>query len=239
MSTDREFPKIYFEFEGRKVFNGQKRKYWIQDATEDMLQEDEDLVVNYFFASSPTMKYLKVLEDPVTLAEFRLVWRKVLQEKLTLVCLTKVDQNNTKLAGFNVLSESIANVKSDYNFQGASAQKLFKILTWIESQRNFHKEFKFDRVMKGMGLYVLEDYRGEALEERILEAREHICRHVGIHATLTGFTSVISQKLAARVGFQDFYAIDYEELGRIDPAMHIPDIQNHSKMYKSMYKIYN
>lgn len=58
MSTNREFPKIYFEFEGRKVFNGQKRKYWIQDATEDMLQEDEDLVVNYFFASSPTMKYL-------------------------------------------------------------------------------------------------------------------------------------------------------------------------------------
>lgn len=93
--------------------------------------------------------------------------------------------------------------------------------------------------MKALGLFVLPGYRGEGLGERILEAREYICRYLGFPATLTAFTSIISQKLAARVGFKDFYCIDYEELGRIDKAMHIPDIHNHTKTMKYMYKIYD
>lgn len=56
--TGREFPKVYLKFEGRLLINGKKRQYWIQDATEDMFDELEDLSVNKFIGDEPTTRYM-------------------------------------------------------------------------------------------------------------------------------------------------------------------------------------
>lgn len=56
--ASREFPKTYLTFEGRKVVDGKKRQYWVQDATEDMFQEIEDLIVTKFVGDEPTTKYM-------------------------------------------------------------------------------------------------------------------------------------------------------------------------------------
>ncbi|XP_065157268.1 uncharacterized protein [Atheta coriaria] len=219
--TGREFPKVYLKFEGRLLINGKKRQYWIQDATEDMFDELEDLSVNKFIGDEPTTRYMKMYDDPISLEEIRVIWRKFIDLKLTLVCLTKDDENKTKIVAFNVLYLSNADDKTNYDLRGETSQRLFRMFKWLENQRNFFEEFNIQCVMKSRGLYVLEDYRREALGERLLEAREYMCRHLGITATLTTFTSFVSQKLAARLGFQDFYSVEYEELGRIDPGMYI------------------
>lgn len=122
---------------------------------------------------------------------------------------------------------------------GVSISRLFKVLDYVEQQRDFHKEFHLPTCMKAMGLYVLPDYRGDGLGEKLLHARELLCRAVGITGTITAFSSIISQKCAAKAGFKDFVVESYERLGEIDPDMKIYDIEKHSKYIKLMYKLYN
>lgn len=68
--------------------------------------------------------------------------------------------------------------------------------------------------------------------------REPLCKACGLKASLTLFTSIISQKLAERAGFKDIYAIDYVDLQKQNPRFRYPGIENHTKTLRFMYILY-
>lgn len=68
-----------------------------------------------------------------------------------------------------------------------------------------------------------------------LISREPMCRAYGIGGSCTVFTSVVSQKLAERLGFKDFIIVSYEQLFKERPDLVIPNIQEHTKNCRFMY----
>lgn len=63
-------------------------------------------------------------DDPISLEEIRVIWRKFIDLKLTLVCLTKDDENKTKVVAFNVLYLSNADDKTNYDVKPLLKHKL-------------------------------------------------------------------------------------------------------------------
>lgn len=60
---------------------------------------------------------------------------------------------------------------------------------------------------------------------------------MGIKVTTTVFTSIVSQKQAYKAGFQDYFSVDYDVLGKTKPEFNIPNIQEHTKAVKILYKL--
>ncbi|XP_065164940.1 uncharacterized protein [Atheta coriaria] len=157
---------------------------------------------------------------------------------MSLVCLTKNDKGDTVLAGFNVLSISTPDEKiSDIKVDGWFINFILKFFTYLDAQRNVFQEFGVDKCLKAMGLYVLPDYRGEGLGWKLLQARIPLCKSMGIKVTTTVFTSIVSQKQAYKAGFQDYFSVDYDVLGKTKPEFNIPNIQEHTKAVKILYKL--
>lgn len=65
--------------------------------------------------------------------------------------------------------------------------------------------------------------------------RRELCLAVGIKASATVFTSIISQKNAKQAGFQEFVEIDYDDLEKINPIWNFPGITTFTKSIKNMY----
>lgn len=65
-----------------------------------------------------------------------------------------------------------------------------------------------------------------------------MCRALGLKATLTLFTSKISQILAERVGFKDLYVAEYADLEKNPGLMKFPGIQEHTRAIRFMYLLY-
>lgn len=54
----RQYPQVFCSFDGKIEINGKYRKYWIQDATEDMFSEIMENLTERFIGDEPTTKYL-------------------------------------------------------------------------------------------------------------------------------------------------------------------------------------
>lgn len=66
-----------------------------------------------------------------------------------------------------------------------------------------------------------------------------MCKAIGLKASLTLYTSKISQYLAERVGFKDLSCVDYEDLEKDPGVMKFPGIQEHTKSIRFMYILYD
>lgn len=225
------YPSTWLEFEGKVDASGVQRKYWIQDMTKEHLDWAMEWLVNGLLKDEPLCKYTVLEKKDMDIAkEF---WKYVIKEKLSLICLTKDAEGKTVMAGFNFLYLAIVNEKKT-KIKSAKLQNIFDIMEFMTSQRNAFEELKIDEYLGGLGLYVLPNFRGEALGLQLLKARIPMCKALGIKSTITIFSSFISQKLAARCGFTDFWAMDYDEIIRINPHFYTGDITEHTKTCKNM-----
>lgn len=235
----REYPKTYAEFEGKSKNGAAPRKYWIQDVPEEFFDEIVDHLNSGFAMDEPISKYKKGYTDEATKTELRVYQYEMLREKICLACLTKDNQGEVKLAGFNMLIITKNDEDDDDNSEskGWFLPFIISIYDYVDEQRNLFEEFGVDKCLKGTGLYVLPEYRGEGICEQILRARVPLCKDLGIKLISTIFTSTLSQKAAYKAGYKDFYSIDYEDLFKEKPEFYISGIQDHSKSIKILYQL--
>ncbi|XP_017783195.1 PREDICTED: uncharacterized protein LOC108567317 [Nicrophorus vespilloides] len=230
------YPKIYKEFEGKLRDDG-RRKFWIQDLTEEYFDEVIKGCIEGFSVEEPLCKCTKSDEDEDEGdSEWNKLWMSALKEKLSLICLTKNEEGQTKIAGFNCLvtfhKDEIFEPKSE------NSRNMFGMFQNVSDQRNAFEEFKLDMYLSAMGLYVYPEFRGERIGQFLLDARKDIGKLLGFKASLTFFTSTVSQKLAYRVGFKDYVTVPYVELLETHKDFLLPSILDHSKELKYMYMLY-
>lgn len=115
---------------------------------------------------------------------------------------------------------------------------IYGVVDYVTKYNSFFQKYKLPCYLTALGLFVRPEFRGEGIGLELLKAREPLCKAVGIPATCTVFTSIASQKLAQRAGFQEMTEINYEDIQKIDPTWKFPGIEKHTKSCKYMFIIY-
>ncbi|XP_017783198.1 PREDICTED: uncharacterized protein LOC108567321 [Nicrophorus vespilloides] len=211
MTTDRpcggKYPNIWREFEGRER-DGFKRKYWVQDLTEEHFDAVIKVLFEGFVSDEPLCKFLKITEDEEALAEMKELYLDTLRQKYGLICFTKDNDGTQKLVGFNCTSRRMPN---DRNFECSNEKvKLFLEYEdkYIPGYKQQMEKLNIKDYLSAVGLFVLPEYRGESIGLQILKAREPLCKARGINISVTLFTSIASQKLAVKAGYIDLMPED-------------------------------
>ncbi|XP_011705945.1 PREDICTED: uncharacterized protein LOC105461160 [Wasmannia auropunctata] len=97
-----------------------------------------------------------------------------------------------------------------------------------------YEYYGIDKYLYAFGLSVNPVYRGYGLGKDILKTRDLLGPKYGIPVTSTVFTSIISQKIAADVGFEELFTKKYADFVDENGKEYFPGIK--SKELKVMAK---
>lgn len=231
------YPSVWKRFKGRREINGVVPNFWIQDIPEDEFQNALDFMMSGFPYEEPLNKYSNMFNDKEALSTLRSLMGEILQHKLGLICYTDNSDPNGKpiIAGVNC-THAKTKWDPDVEIPNETMSKIFGTMDAVTNLVDAFEVLKTDVLLTAMGLYVPAQFRGQNLGLELLNAREYICKAVGIKATVTTFTATISQILAEKAGFKVLAEIPYPELRKIDSRFVYPGIEKHTIVLKYMYK---
>lgn len=231
------YPKVWHTFE--KNINGKVQKFWVQDVPENYLAKAVDIMCCDMVKDEPMCRSLKIFYNKEALEEIRALWTELFQRKLSVICLTKDENGDEKIAGLNCLIVSSKDDPDEYSkIQTDGIKTIFGALKYMYDKRNIFDELKINHYLNACGLVTLPEFRGHSIGLEVLKAREPLSKAMGIPASMTLFTAIASQKLAARVGFKEWYVVSYDDLAKLDPPYIFPNISNHTKDCKTMVKVF-
>ncbi|KAF2893673.1 hypothetical protein ILUMI_12499 [Ignelater luminosus] len=230
------YPTTWSKFDGLREINGKKPKFWIQDITEDLIEPVRHSMMTGFIAEEPLCKYSKFNEDEVSVAEGWELYKHVLSNKLSVVCMTNDAEGKPKIAGISCLTR-ISKDEPHVEFSGKCLTKVMNLVEYVYSVKNPIDVFKVDEYMTDRGIYILPEYRGQGICNEILHAWAAVCKAIGFKVIIGTFTAIGSQKSADRVGFKELNSFDYAELEKINPDFSLPGIQEHTKSLRLLYQV--
>ncbi|XP_012271021.1 uncharacterized protein LOC105694697 isoform X2 [Orussus abietinus] len=199
--------KVWQVIESKKQsHNGQPLKFSIQDVPKDRYDDVISHMCQNFARDETICKSFNVVNDPVALEDFRLLWRLAIKQGITVGAFIEDPKGGKPvLAGVNVLyviSEGDKRTMKKLSFKSKMMKDILTLFERMEENSKVEEKYGVKTFMHAVGLSVDPTFRGESLGEHILRVRDSIAREFGIPATVTVFTGDVSWKLAARVGFE-------------------------------------
>jgi hypothetical protein len=84
--------------------NGKVPNFTIQDIPEDRHEDIIDFMTTHFLRDEATCSCVRLLEDPVSVLETKILWRDVLKQNLALGAFenSEEDEHRPRIAGCNV-----------------------------------------------------------------------------------------------------------------------------------------
>ncbi|XP_046828190.1 uncharacterized protein LOC124428301 [Vespa crabro] len=210
--------KIWKTIDVFKTIDGESKpvKIVLQEIPEDRYEDILDYMVTYFVIDEPCCVSLNLKEDPVAVQELRNIWTIILNQGLSVgAFLVDPKGGKPEIVGTNIIGYEIKddNRKLDnYKIQECLAKDLIDPVMKLCKDAKIYEHYNTDRYMFAFGLSVHPSYRGHKLGAQILSVREQIGREYNIGVTATIFSSTISQKSAARCGFEVLLAKDYDQI---------------------------
>ncbi|XP_044734833.1 uncharacterized protein LOC123297293 [Chrysoperla carnea] len=228
------FPSIWHRFE--RVKDGRTRKFFVQDATEDMFPFLLDHMVEAFCRNEPMCKSLDINSEPESIEGMEILWRHILEGKMVIVCFEEDPEIPGKPLRFVGCNMTYIAEKDDPTMDeliiGEKWKTIYDAVDFCG--REGSKILKPDRYMGAMGLSVLQRFQGMSIGKEILDARIPLCKAFNIPWTVTCFTNIASQKLALKCKFQNLFEISYDDLEKVDPRFKF-DIKS-TKTIRQMYR---
>nr|CAD7446021.1 unnamed protein product [Timema bartmani] len=230
-------PTMWRHCEGRRQTpEGNTLRFRIQDVPEDRHEDLLDFMIKYFTPDEPTMKKLKLYEDAEILEFLRGLYGELLTQNLSLVAFLEEDEGELdknvrpRIVGANLLAVAYKNEKFELpENMSETAKKATRFwLDYIPKKFDSFEHYGVDRYLSAYGLCVLREFRGQGLGLEILKARFDLAKAVGLEVTVTSFTNISSQILAARVGFEEHAEIVYEEYEDEDGVVLFTDMETRS-----------
>lgn len=83
---------------------GEKLCYKIEDLQEDRFEEVLKLLTENFIRDDPMMSSKRVKEDSQSVEELNEYWRKLLNQKISLVCF---EETSSEIAGVSLMGKFI------------------------------------------------------------------------------------------------------------------------------------
>lgn len=97
------FPKTHSEFLARDLVGEDLVEYTIQDLPDDRHDDAISFMLKHFLADEPVFESRNAVGDEVLLKEISTVWREILEQRVTLICLKK---GEGELIAVNILAVS-------------------------------------------------------------------------------------------------------------------------------------
>ncbi|XP_058839466.1 uncharacterized protein LOC131694943 [Topomyia yanbarensis] len=186
--------------------------------------------LNHFIEEEPC-SVSKGTSKNATLREATIqLWRKGLEEKMTLVCYR---EGSDEIVGANILH--VKSLDEDYDGDTLPYDEqgdLRAILEYVSNQFDVFKHYGVDHRMIAYGLTVNKRYRGRGIATEIIKARVPMCKALGIKLAAHPFSAIGSQRAAINAGYRTDYEITYDELATMGPKYALPGVQ--SKSFKLM-----
>ncbi|CAG9108361.1 unnamed protein product [Plutella xylostella] len=196
-----------------------------------------DMLVEQFLPDEVMCNTTGVHKEPAGVADARLYWNGALGKRTSLACYRVID-GVKELVAANVCPVKCLDDDDSggiEQYKSTSFLEVVKGLDYIEEKAQALQVLGVDKYLGGAGLVVRRDARGARLGGRLLQAREPLCRHLGIDATVTTFTVPPSQKLATKVGFKLLTEVSFSELA--EAGLNFPkDSDVVMKVMAKMYK---
>lgn len=195
----------------------------------------EDLQENYFEDTIKIMRYKHLVDEPMysskgvldcpqSLQEMIFNWRKMMKQKISLVCFK---EGCDKIVAVNILGVvTEKEFDAPHNYQGRPWVEVNNLKKFIKN--NFFDPFSHynvDKVMFAAGLYVDEKYRKRGIAVQMLKAREEIAKAVGIEVSSNVFSSHGAQRAAEKCKFDENFSIKYAELPKFTKDGDFHDIR--------------
>ncbi|XP_031345483.1 uncharacterized protein LOC116172413 [Photinus pyralis] len=232
------FPKVWRRFKGLKEINGALPSFWIQDIPENERENVVNCMIGGFCKEEPLSKYSGLLNDPESVESARKTWRLALPDNVGLACyMENTDPNGEPILAAVNCTYIKKKCEEEVNVTGSKIQQIYATLNVVMNEKNAFEFLETDFLLSALGLYVLPSFRGHGLGLELLNARENICKTLGIKASVTVFTSSVSQYLAEKAGFKLLSEVSFEDLRNIHKYEY-PGIEEKHKGLKYMYKIY-
>lgn len=223
-------PKVWSVVDSiKKDDQGRSFKFIIQQIPQDRYEEVLDHMCKYFIADEPLCNSCNGTDDPTYIAYFRELWAELLKQGLSIgAFIDYSDGDKPILAGVNMLGLSIKDKKDSLKIpqiKNKNAERVMRLMGDLTDQARIYETYNVDRYLTAVGLSVNPSYRGQALGGHILKQREKIGQTYKIPVTATVFSSPISQKLAARCGFEDLLEKDYADIKDQEGNVLFPNIK--------------
>jgi GNAT superfamily N-acetyltransferase len=220
------YPQIYSKFKVKRDDN--EVQFYIQDLTANYFDEAVDFIVDNHARGAVFHNAAATLVQESGVERVRAAYRRVFEEKISLICL-RADTN--EVVGLNALHikskhDAPPAVSDDPNFR-----KVMEATKFIETSFDVTSHYHVDRFMFAAGLCVDATYRGCGIATKILKARAPLMRAIGIELTTSIFSTTGAQKAAKAAGYDENFSITYEDFGRVLPSM------NFSRFYGSSCKV--
>ena len=105
--------------------------------------------------------------------DFRWAVAEYLKQNCALVCYTKADEEGSppRLAGFNLTMVYFRDDPPPPESEVSKLNNLAGLMSHFTTSRCPYEYFGVDKYLSAMGLYVLPDFHGDGLGEKILSAR--------------------------------------------------------------------
>ncbi|KAK4880260.1 hypothetical protein RN001_008406 [Aquatica leii] len=227
-------PKIWKEFERKRHSDGKLIKFWLQEIEEHQIEDVVELLLKNYIYEEPLSKYFKVAEDELTLAEGREFYKHCMLQGYSIVCMTKDDDDNPKIVGFNINTlDSKYGPKIEVD--GIAFNQMLAIVEYIHSINNMYEYCGVAEFFCDKGLYVLPEYRGYGITVEYLHCWKLIAKENNIKVVGGTFTSKFSQAAAQKAGFTELVSRAYVELRKIDHELVPDNIEEHTENLKVYY----
>ncbi|CAG9577013.1 unnamed protein product [Danaus chrysippus] len=142
----------------------------IRDLTEDLREPAVQLLVKYFTAHEPPCKYIEINKHPTALAELEKLWRRTIDDQLSIVCVKEDDPSD--VIGVNVLTVADKNDKEEeFKSEDKIWSKLFGAVDLVTRAVDVFQTFKVDQYLTAYGLVVDPTWRGWGIGKEMLLAR--------------------------------------------------------------------
>lgn len=209
------YPQIYSRFKVKARDSDDVEEFRIQDLTENYFDQAVNFIVENHARGAVFHRACKTLHNESGIERVSNSYRKVFEEKISLICI-KV--GSEEVVGLNAL-----HIKSRFDAPPDSDDPNFRILIeslqYIEDAFRLVDHYQVDYYMFAAGLCVDKNFRGRGIATEILKARAGVLKAIGLSVTSSVFSTVGAQKAAASAGYDENYSITYEELGKLFPQI--------------------
>ncbi|XP_050684757.1 uncharacterized protein LOC126979475 [Leptidea sinapis] len=225
---DASCPRVWSKWET----NGQE--WVVQDLEVGDFENAVNILLEEMCCDEVLCSVSNLQEDAESMAGMKKFWAACLAQRMSLGLYTWVNGVKT-LAALNVCVASTGDdTVPETEIEGAAWKNVYMALDYIEKKKDPHEHTGLETMLHAFGLLVKRQFRGSKLGEKLLSAREPLCRFHGIKGTTTVFTGPASQKLATLAGFQEICEVTLKELAQ--SGLNYPSDENRS--IKLMIKLY-
>ncbi|XP_058839944.1 uncharacterized protein LOC131695448 [Topomyia yanbarensis] len=231
--TNSAFPSVWHTFRAKDVDSDQLITYRVQDLTEDRFEDMVQHFLDNFIEEEPICVSKGVAKDATAREAAIKLWRKVLREKMTLVCYK---EGSDEIIGANIVTVKTSDEVYTIDILKSAEQGDVRVIVeYVTKQFDALEHYGVDHRMVAYGLTVDRRYRGRGIATEILKARVPMCKALGIKLAAHPFSALGSQKAASNAGYRTDYEITYDDLAKLGPKYTLLNIPSKSIKLMSLF----